>query len=172
MHSRSSNLQSVWIVLPSLTELYPFIGSIFTSSTGDPTFPDSLFLVTDFYCFLFPKSIPTLPVTHIRNSVPVLLYPSPILFLDLLFLITGLRYPVSNLHYPGPDSPYLSSALFSPALTLFSPTPVLFFPVTDPCYPVTTLRYPESLSPYPIAYPNPLLSAFLCSSLHTCAQRN
>jgi hypothetical protein len=126
MHSKSSSLQSVQIIPPPLTESYSFIGSIFSSSTSDPTFSDSLFLVTDSSLSSFPKSVPTLHITRIHNSILVLPYPSPVLFPDLLFPITGLHYPITDLHYPGPVSPYPSSALFSLVLTLFFLTTVLF----------------------------------------------
>jgi hypothetical protein len=159
MHSRSGNLQSVRIMPPPLTESYSFISSIFSSSTGDTMFPDTLFLVTD-------------SSNYSHNSVPVLPYPNSVLFSDLLFPITSLHYPITDLRYPGPISPYPRLALFSLIPTLFFPTRVLFFPITDPCYSVTTLCFLELVSPYPIADPNPLVSTFLCSSMHTCAQPN
>jgi hypothetical protein len=172
MHFKSGSLQSVRIIPPPLTESYFFIDSIFFSSTCHPTFPDPLFLLIDSSLFSLPKIGSNSSRNPHLELGPVLPFPSPVLFLDLLFSITDLRYLVTNLCYPGLVSPYPSSALFSSVLTLFFSAPVLFFLITNPCYLVTTLHYPELVSPYPIADPSPLVSAFLCSSMHTCAQPN
>jgi hypothetical protein len=55
MHSKSGNLQSVQIMPQPLIESHSVIGSIFSSSAGDPTFLESLFFVTDYSLSSLPE---------------------------------------------------------------------------------------------------------------------
>jgi hypothetical protein len=94
MHFKSGSLQSVRIMPPLLAESYYFISSIVSSSIGDPTFPDSLFLVTDSSLFSLPK----IGSNSSYNPHP---YPSPSSTLPEPSSIPGSAFPNNRSMLPG-----------------------------------------------------------------------
>jgi hypothetical protein len=112
MHSKSGNLQSIWIVSPPLIESPSIIIFAFPSSRGDPPFSTSSFFVTDsslnlssevgFASSCNPISQPYTSSVFL-DSVSALPKPSSILpdsgtvlpKSGPIFLVTNLFYPES-----------------------------------------------------------------------------
>jgi hypothetical protein len=110
MHSKSGNLQSVWIMSPPLIESPSIIDFIFPSSRGNPSFSSPSFFVTDSSLNLLTK------VGFASSHNPI-------------------SEPCSGSVFPDSGSALLSPALFSPILAMFYLNSALFFLITDSCYP-------------------------------------